>query len=360
MAEVRRAPLTDSEQAELRKVRSEWLAVGLSTEPADRPEAEAAVKDLYAVMGWKEPMTIWMESPLGGCFAAGWFESIRKGESKRGQLGDQLRGQLWGQLRDQLWGQLWDQLGGQLGDQLRGQLGDQISLARWGQMDAYLMAWLCFAREVGATYDKKLNNGLEAWSRVTRSCGWWWPREGVVILTERPTCIHRDPANRLHCEDGPAVAYPDGWGIWAWHGTRVEQEIIEDPKALTVKRITDEENAELRRTYMEIYGQGRYMKEAGGKLLDEVHEPPFPGLIDAKLWRLPNPDGGEPFVCVECQNSTPEANGSWKKYHLWVHPELRPLLPGDKLGAPQKMTAHNALASTYGERGESYMPCVES
>ena len=79
----RTSPLTPDEAERLRIVRADWLAVGLSTEPADRPEAEAAVKELYAVMGWREPLTIWMDSPLGGIAAAAWFESIGK-ESKRG------------------------------------------------------------------------------------------------------------------------------------------------------------------------------------------------------------------------------------------------------------------------------------
>jgi hypothetical protein len=187
----------------------------------------------------------------------------------------------------------------------------------------------------------------------------------VVVLTERPSILNRDPDGRLHCEDGPSVAYPDGWSVWAWHGIRVAQEVIEDTTYLTVERITKEPNAELRRCYMEIYGQGRYMAEAGGELLDEVHEPPFPGLIDAKLWRLPNPEGGEPFVCLECLNSTPEPDGHHKTYNLWIDTRCRPLLDPDEdgeaqFGEPQEMTAHNAVASTFGMRGETYMPLVES
>jgi uncharacterized protein DUF6745 len=220
-------------------------------------------------------------------------------------------------------------------------------------------------REIGVKYDTATDKSLAGLTSIARSCGWWWPREGVVILTERPNLLRRDPNGRLHDDEGPALRYPDAWGIWAWHGVRVDQEVIEDPGYLTVDRITNERNAELRRTYMEIYGQGRYMAEAGGELLDEVHEPLFPGLIDAKLWRLPNPDGGEPFVCVECRNSTPEPDGKFKTYNLWVHPELRPLLPPSEdgepqFGEPQELTAHNALASTYGERGESYRPVAET
>lgn len=83
-------------------------------------------------------------------------------------------------------------------------------------------------------------------------------------------------------------------------------------------------------------------------------------LVDAELWRMPNPDGGEAFTCILCRNSTPEPDGSYKLYSLWVHPELRPLLSDGRFGEPQELTAHNALASTYGERGETYAPAVET
>ena len=332
----RTSPLTPDEAERLRIVRADWLAVGLSTEPADRPEAEAAVKELYAVMGWREPLTIWMDSPLGGIAAAAWFESIGK-ESKRDQLWDQLRDQLGDQLRDQLWGQLWDQL--------RDQLWGQLSNTWWGQHDAYLMAWWSFARELGVEQHDK---ALDAWCRICRSCGWWWPREGVVILTERHSQLRRHPdgSGRLHSEDGlPAVAYPDGYELYAWRGLRLPKEAF-DREWLTTDRITGEQNAERRRAYMEIYGQHRYMREAGGELLDEVHEPPFPGLIDARLWKLPNPDGPEPLVCVECRNSTPEPDGTYKTYAIWVAPECQ--------------TAHEALTWTFDVPVDDYAPVVES
>ena len=45
-------------------LRNEWLAVGLSTEPADRPAAEAAVGRLYELAGARPPAFEWAVSPL--------------------------------------------------------------------------------------------------------------------------------------------------------------------------------------------------------------------------------------------------------------------------------------------------------
>lgn len=65
-------------------------------------------------------------------------------------------------------------------------------------------------------------------------------------------------------------------------------------------------------------------------------------------------------LMVELTNSTEDAGGTRRVYHVFCHPELRPLLPGGGLGEPQALTAQNAVASTYGMRGEEYRPEVET
>jgi hypothetical protein len=45
-------------------LRNEWLAIGLSTESADRPAAEAAVGRLYGMAGSSPPAFEWVSSPL--------------------------------------------------------------------------------------------------------------------------------------------------------------------------------------------------------------------------------------------------------------------------------------------------------
>src|SRR5690606_19368325 len=65
------ARLTPEQEALLSVVRDEWLAVGLSTEPADRSRAEAGVVAAYRAAGLEPPATvIWLDSPLAGAIAA--------------------------------------------------------------------------------------------------------------------------------------------------------------------------------------------------------------------------------------------------------------------------------------------------
>ncbi len=51
-------------------LREKWLKVGRSTERADRPKMEAAVKVIYEFCKFKEPHTfIWSDSPLSAAVA---------------------------------------------------------------------------------------------------------------------------------------------------------------------------------------------------------------------------------------------------------------------------------------------------
>ena len=46
----------------------------------------------------------------------------------------------------------------------------------------------------------------------------------------------------------------------------------------------------------------------------------------------------------------------FKEYSLRVDPQCRPLLQDGTKGEPQDMTARNAVASTFGMRGEQWGP----
>ena len=104
--------------------------------------------------------------------------------------------------------------------------------------------------------------------RVARNAGWWWPFANAVILTERPCRLLRDDRNRLHSEDGMAIKYPDGWGVYAIHGVRVPSFVVEAPGSMTVAQIREEGNAEVKRIMRERFGESRYLSESGATVID--------------------------------------------------------------------------------------------
>src|SRR5262249_33217111 len=57
--------LTDAQRPKLSEWAQKWIAIGLSTEPADRPTFERAVRTLYVEEGRNPPSrVIWTGSPL--------------------------------------------------------------------------------------------------------------------------------------------------------------------------------------------------------------------------------------------------------------------------------------------------------
>jgi hypothetical protein len=116
----------------------------------------------------------------------------------------------------------------------------------------------------------KLELPGDMWDRAraheatAESACWWWPHRRFVMACERPLEIHRelvDPgyarglgSHRLHRDDGPAVVWPDGWGVWSVHGVRVPRQVVEAPGTLSVEQIRDEGNVEVRRVMLDRFG----------------------------------------------------------------------------------------------------------
>ena len=64
--------------------------------------------------------------------------------------------------------------------------------------------------------------------------------------------------------------YPDGWAIYAWHGTRVPERIIEDRDKISVESILKEKNTEIRRVMRNLYGTPRFLLDAGATVISEA------------------------------------------------------------------------------------------
>ncbi|MFE0378572.1 DUF6745 domain-containing protein [Streptomyces inhibens] len=329
-----------------------WRAVAAATGPADRVAAEAGVRLAYRLAGLAEPERVeWAGSPREA--------TARVLAASRAELGvsvrDAVRTRPWAAERAALhaelgrsgWGERWELTGGRLWDTTRalterirtgvvealaetpgGEPAVRLALldAVLGQHDAPWLAALAGPGERLA--------GIAA---VARTAGWWWPYEKVAIIAERPVELHRDEAGRLDRGDGPALAFPDGFALYAWRGMPVPATFLDGLVDLTPERIRKEENAELRRVMLEFYGYDRYLEESGAqpRHRDEA------GI----LWRI-ELDDDEPVVMVEVLNSTPEPDGTHRTYWLRVPPWTR--------------TAREGVAWTFGLGAEAYAPVRET
>ena len=274
--------LTDAQLAALHAERDKWMTTGLSTERCDRAKSEAAVRRAYRTAGLDEPqIVVWMDSPLGGAFAAAAIKALTRGQL-RGQLGDQLGGQLWGQLG--------------------------------GQLDPWYEAyWLALYSHALVIADLPIPDRLGAIYEAIAETGWWWPMRGAVVLTDRPTQIHRDPQARLHNDDGPALAYADGHTLHSWHGVTVPADLIEG--GWSTERVLKEPNSEIRRCAVEVAaerdGWQQMIATAGWKQVgSSVADPGNPGQV-LSLWDIGDLYGqGERLHLLHMVNGTVERDGS--------------------------------------------------
>jgi len=103
---------------------------------------------------------------------------------------------------------------------------------------------------------------------LCKSLSWVFVYDCLCIVCERPTVIKYDDEARHSCEDGPVVAWADGYKAWAIGGVLLDEQIVMHPETLTLEQIRNEDNEEIRRICIERYGWTKYLEESNAKVLD--------------------------------------------------------------------------------------------
>jgi len=298
--------LTPAQLAELPAYRDKWIRIGFCTESARRADAENGVRAAYAEAGLKPPrFFVWFGSPFTAAIAVAVLRNPKL-------VSDQVIAQVRAQVSEMFWW-LW---------------------GMWGSFDA---AWLSYYDVFDNVLGLQCCKRLAGLKQIAESCGFWWPLEDICVMSERPMQIHRDASGRLHCDSELAVKYPDGWGVPAWHGVRVPEDMILAPQSITVERIEKESNVEVRRVMMERMGYERYILESGATL---IHSDEYGALYRKEF------GDDEPLVVVHVTNSTAEPDGHFKKYVLRVPPTME--------------RARQAVAWTFDVPEQDYAPLVET
>ena len=321
--------MTAEQAARMPEFAQRWIDIGLSTEPADFDRATDAALRAYKLCNLERPMVILrMSSPygatLGGILAWALLRELAAGEV-RSQVESQVGSQVGSQVRSQVRSQVESQVGSQVESAVNNDCGGAL----WASWAAYV----AFIRDVLGWRDPVLER-FEIDEALVQSCGWVWWHENVLAISDRPEQLHRDTSGRLHNASGPAIRYRDGWALHYYHGVLMPADAIDDRSTITVKRIRDEQNAEVRRSLIELYGYERYVQDAKLKEIDKrPADDPIVGLRTGRLLR----DGDIYFVDV--LNSTPEPDGSVRRYVLRIDPAA--------YDGEASRNLHAAVASTW-------------
>jgi len=114
--------LTPEQKAELPKFVDKWIKIGLSTEPADRPRAEAAIELLYKTAGLTPPKkTVWFNNPYLMFLKYMEINGSAKGKPDTGSIyprilentnilykdRDKLENEVWNLIIDKVWCNIW-------------------------------------------------------------------------------------------------------------------------------------------------------------------------------------------------------------------------------------------------------------
>lgn len=171
--------LTKEQEAQIPVYLEHYRKVGLSTRKTDRAKAEVALRAAYKYLKLQEPEIFWAESPFAGAVIAA-------------QL---LKGSL---------------------TVTKQEVSDQASKASYGSLEAY---WVSFYAFIGEQLPVTKDELLDIVKDVADECGVYWTFEDAVVLTDKPTKIIMDDG-KLSCEDGMALEYADGSGVYAYKGVK--------------------------------------------------------------------------------------------------------------------------------------------
>jgi len=89
----------------------------------------------------------------------------------------------------------------------------------------YWLAYLRFGLEIGVEVTEKLKCQLAIRENLAKAAWGVISLGGVEILIQHPVTAAFDSKHRLHCLTGPALAWSDGYSVYAANGERLPIEL---------------------------------------------------------------------------------------------------------------------------------------
>lgn len=404
--------LTEEQKARFPEFVEKWTKIGLSTEPANRQEAEDGIKEAYEIAGLDEPKIVWCSSPLAqgltrsivlnlkNEWAGDLGDSIRDSveNSVMGSVGTSIRcyvrAHVWAYVKSSVWNSIWNSIRGSVwnsiedsiwtfaGDSIlasvsnsvvasvrdsvevsaedsvkalvwsssedsaKNSIEDSVKISVWnsigasakksilesvkasvwdsayGQYDANWLSLYDYFKEVcGLEHQVKKLSGI---FKISKNAGWWLPHEKICWVSERPCLIKQDSRWNLHNYDGPALTYPDGWSIYAFHGVHVpEKYALTSSDEINIDEVLKEPSSEVRMAVLGKTGLSKALGKIDHQLIDSknnndliefnIENEPVRGLVvrwtdkfSDKTTVLPVPRTIEEFKESFCDEEFPE------------------------------------------------------
>lgn len=168
--------------------------------------------------------------------------------------------------------------------------------------------------------------------------------EKFALTCEFPTDIRvNSVGNRLHSDNGPVIQFPDGYSVYAFRGLSIPWDWVEERNKITVDSINKQNNQELKRVMISLYGQSKYILDSGA---EKIAEDDWGILFKKVIPPTTRWDQGQELYLVKVINSTPEPDGTYKDYFLTPWHETYDL-KNQQIVNKRPMTPVEAIASTF-------------
>ena len=243
--------LTLAQEKQLEIYRDKWVAIGLSVNRIDRPKAIENFMILNSLVlgNKKKPVVVFMDSPLTTWLATIFLYSIFK-------------------YQNNIWSQVESQVESQVGSFVYPYLDGNFMSSYFSFYD-FCNKVLKISFQNQRQWDCYLK---------TSEVSLIYPFEDFIVISEKPTKIKMKNMI-LHNENGMAVEYSDGFGVYSLNGVRVTKEIVETPaEQLDPQLILKEQNAEIRREIVRKIGIERVCQKLGAKTIDKKYGYELVGL----------------------------------------------------------------------------------
>jgi hypothetical protein len=271
--------LTPEQLASIDRLRAKWLKIGLNTDKIKHNEIKQLCYKIYEDLKKARPrIFIFTRGPTEAMYLISGAASVTIPEAELIALSNSDNPYaLTEALLKNLEGKSFKE--------------EKTYPSFYGQHDA---SWLSFYDFFVENFN--IANEVEAYSELAKVAGWCWFYEDIVFVSHKPYKVSMID-EKLHSETGPAVAYDDGTKIYAFNGTRLPGDWVENRNTIDPGIIFQHTDVDVRAAGIQLLGYARLKDKLGYKILDGDPKTDIGALVELSIPGLPRPGRFLEAVC---------------------------------------------------------------
>lgn len=98
-------------------------------------------------------------------------------------------------------------------------------------------------------------------------------QSAICWVSEKPKFYKRNSNRQFHCENGPAIAWEDGFELYFINNVVVPKNLVMNPDQVKVEDVLTQRNAEVLRLMLAKMSPEKFVKNSGAKILDKDEVP---------------------------------------------------------------------------------------